>query len=257
MTAVLVAMAVISAFHDMLTVDVVLWWWALSIGLMEVRSAPPPMKASPSRSSTSRRAVVGLAFSFVVLWGVVQPAWARWIWRSGGPDKVVAAQTMRVEPWFAVAEAFAVSGKAVRVHPGAARLWSIRGLVHARIVADFGPWPDSVNGAREAFARAVELEPHQPWSLLEWARFERNLGHLNDAVKLVRQALDEEPHTVRARLFLARLELDRGEVELAREAYEAAVESARLRKRLDLNAYERELLGAPAWQFREIAEVLR
>jgi O-antigen ligase len=277
MTAVLVAMAVISAFHDMLTVDVVLWWWALSIGLMEVRSAPPPMKASPSKSSTSRRTVVGLAFSFVVLWGVVQPAWARWIWRSGGPDKVVAAQTMRVEPWFdaplewqtrellkqsqwsweTVAEAFAVSGKAVRVHPGAARLWSIRGLVHARIVADFGPWPDSVNGAREAFARAVELEPHQPWSLLEWARFERNLGHLNDAVKLVRQALDEEPHTVRARLFLARLELDRGEVELAREAYEAAVESARLRKRLDLNAYERELLGAPAWQFREIAEVLR
>jgi hypothetical protein len=33
--------------------------------------------------------------------------------------------------------------------------------------------------------------------------------------------------------------------------------SARLRTRLDLNAYERELLGAPAWQFRELAEALR
>jgi O-antigen ligase len=277
MTAVLVAMAVISAFHDMLTVDVVLWWWALSIGLMEAHSAPLLMTAGLSRPSTSRRTVVGLAFSFIVLWGVVQPAWARWIWRSGDPDQVVAMRTMRVEPWFdaplewrtrellkrsqwsweTVAEAVAVSGRAVRVHPGAARLWSIRGMVHARVVADFGPWPDSVDGARGAFARAVELEPHQPWSLLEWARLERNLGHMDNAVKLVHQALEEEPHTVRARLFLARLELDRGEAELAREAYEAALESARLRTRVDLNPYERELLGAPAWQFRELAETLQ
>jgi tetratricopeptide (TPR) repeat protein len=159
--------------------------------------------------------------------------------------------------WETVAEATAVSGEAVRVHPGAARLWSIRGIVHARVVAEFGPWPDSIRIAREAFARAIELEPHQPWSLLEWARFERNLGYMNDAVKLAQRALDEEPHTVRARLFLARLELDRGEVEAARDAYEAALESARLRTRLDLNTYERELLGAPAWQFRELAEALR
>jgi len=277
MAAALAAMAVIGAFHDMLTVDVVLWWWALSIGLMEVRAAPPPTRDSLSGFLTSRRAVIGLAFSFIVLWGVVQPAWARWIWRSGETDQVVAARTMRVEPWFdaplewqtrellkqgewsweTVAEAVAVSGRAVHVHPGAARLWSIRGMVHARVVAEFGSWPDTVNGAREAFARAIALEPHQPWSFLEWARLERNLGHTDDAVNLVRRALVEEPHTVRARLFLARLELDRGEVEAAREAYEAAVESARLRTRLDLNTYERELLDAPTWQFREIGEALR
>jgi tetratricopeptide (TPR) repeat protein len=193
------------------------------------------------------------------------------------PDQVVAARTSRIEPWFdaplewqtrellkqdpwsweTVAQATAVSGEAVRVHPGAARLWSIRGMVHARVVADFGPWPDSVDGAREAFARAVDLEPHQPWSLLEWARFERNLGRTAEAVDLVRRALEQEPHTVQARLFLARLELDRGDVDAAREAYEAAVESARLRTRLDLNAYERELLGAPTWQFRELAEALQ
>jgi len=277
MTAALAAMAVMGAFHDVLTLDVVLWWWVLIIGLMEVRAAPPPTTIGPSNSSASRRAVVGLAFSFVVLWGVVQPAWARRIWRSEKPNQVTAALTLRAEPWFdaplewrtrellkqnpwsweTVAEATAVSGEAVRVHPGAARLWSIRGIVHARVVAEFGPWPDSVRIAREAFARAIELEPHQPWSLLEWARFERNLGYMNDAVKLAQRALDEEPHTVRARLFLARLELDRGEVEAARDAYEAALESARLRTRLDLNTYERELLGAPAWQFRELAEALR
>ena len=277
MTAALVAMAVISTFHDMLTVDVVLWWWALNIGLMEASADPPTPTNGLSTYSTNGRTVVGLAFSFIVLWGVVQPAWARWIWRSGGPDPVVAARTMRAEPWFdaplewqtrellkqgqwgweTVAEATAVSGEAVRVHPGAARLWSNRGMVHARVVAEFGPWPDSVNGAREGFARAIELEPHQPWSFLEWARFERNLGNGDDAVNLVRRALDEEPHTVRARLFLARLELDRGEVEAAREAYDAAVESVRLRTRLDLNAYERELLSAPTWQFLELAEALR
>jgi hypothetical protein len=276
MTAALMAMAVISAFHDMLTMDVVLWWWALSIGLLEVGAVPPPTENGLVISSTSRRAVIGLTFSFVVLWGVVQPAWARWVWRSGKLNQVVVARTMRAEPWFdaplewqtrellkqsqwsweTVAEATAVSGEAIRVHPGAARLWSIRGMVHARVVADFGPWPDSVAGAREAFSRAVELEPHQPWSLLEWARVERNLGNISDAVNLVRRALVEEPHTVRARLFLARLELDRGEVEAAREAYEAALESARLRTRLDLNAYESELLGAPTWQFRELAEAL-
>jgi len=275
--AALAAMAVMGAFHDMLTMDVVLWWWALSIGLMEVGAALPPAITGHSISSTSRRAVIGLTFSLVVLWGVVQPAWARWIWRSEKPNQVTAVRTLRAEPWFdaplewrtrellkqsqwsweTVAEATAVSGEAVRVHPGAARLWSIRATVHARVVAEFGPWPDSVDGAQEGFARAVRLEPHQPWSLLEWARFERNLGNTNDAISLVRRALVEEPHTVRARLFLARLELDRGAVKAAREAYEAAVESARLGTRPGLNAYERELLGAPAWQFHELAEALR
>jgi len=277
MTATLAAMAVMGAFHDVLNMDAILWWWALSIGLLEVYTLPPPPQNGPSNFPSSGRIVVGMTFSFVVLLGVVQPAWARWIWRSEEANQVTAARTLRAEPWFdaplewrtrellkqshwnweTVAEAIAVSGEAVRIHPGAARLWSIRATVHARVVAEFGPWPDSVEGAREGFARAVELEPHQPWSLLEWARLERNLGHTGDAVNLVRRALDEEPHTVRARLFLARLELDRGEVEAARKAYDAAVESARLRTRLGLNAYERELLGAPAWQFRELEGALR
>jgi hypothetical protein len=277
MTSALVAMAVICAFHDMLTVDVVLWWWALIIGLIEAQATPPLAATEQLKSPTESRAAAGLVLSFAILWGVVQPAWARWVWRCEGPNLDVAARTMRAEPWFdaplewqtrellaqaqwnweTVAQATALSAEAVRVHPGAARLWSIRGMVHARVVADFGPWPDSVDGARKAFSRAVEIEPHQPWSLLEWARLERNLGHTDEAVSLVRRALDEEPHAVRARLFLARLELDRGEVEAAREAYEGALESARLRTRLDLNTYERELLGAPAWQFRELAEALR
>jgi predicted Zn-dependent protease len=218
-----------------------------------------------------------VVFTFVVLWGVVQPAWARWLWRSAVPDEVLVARAMRAEPWFdaplewrtrelmkheswtwvTAAEALANGAQAVRIHPGAARLWSVLGMTHARVVTDLGPWPDSIEGARSAFARAVELEPFQPWAWLEWARLERNLGHTSDAIDLVRRGLDAEPHAVRARLFLARLELDRGNHEGAREAYERAVESARLRALSGLSAYERELLGAPAWQFREIGQALQ
>jgi tetratricopeptide (TPR) repeat protein len=270
-------MAVMGLFHDLLTMDVVLWWWALSFGLMEARGAPTPPIDDLSDYSKGRRVFVALVFAFIVLWGVVQPAWARWLWRSGTPGEVLVAQSMRAEPWFdaplewrvrdllrreswsweTAAEAISRGRGAVRVHPGAAGQLSVLGMVHARVVTDLGPWPDSVDGARKAFARAVELEPHQPWAWLEWARLERNLGRTSDAVNLVRRALEAEPHAVRARLFLARLELDRGNREAARDAYVRALESAHLRNRANPNAYERELLGAPEWQFREIGEALR
>jgi hypothetical protein len=35
------------------------------------------------------------------------------------------------------------------------------------------------------------------------------------------------------------------------------LKSARLRRRVGLSAYERELLAAPRWQFRELAGALR
>jgi hypothetical protein len=273
----LAAMAVIGAFHDLLTVDVVLWWWALTIGLMEAHGAPPLAETNDRERILPFQIVLGMAFAFVVLWGVVQPAWARWLWRSSGPEAGVVARATRAELWFdtplewqtrgllrrtpwgwdQAAEAVALSQEAARIHPGAARLWSLVGIVHARVVTDLGPWPDSVQRAQKAFARAVELEPHQPWPWLEWARLERNLGHTNRAVELVTRALEEEPHAVRARLFLARLLVDLGEEETAREAFDAALRSARLRNRPGLNAYERELLSAPAWQFRELDGVLR
>ncbi len=66
-----------------------------------------------------------------------------------------------------------------------------------------------------------------------------------------------EPHAIRAQLFLARVELDRGNMRLAREALESAAASTVLRKRAGLTTYEKELLEAPMWQFREIEEALR
>jgi cytochrome c-type biogenesis protein CcmH/NrfG len=273
----LTAMVVIGAFHDVLTVDVVLWWWAVAIGLMEAHGTPRPAKTENREGIVPSQIVFGMVIAFVVLWGVVQPAWARWLWRSAGPEAEVVARATRAELWYdaplewrarnllrrtpwgwsEAAQAIALSEEAARIHPGAARLWSLLGIVHARVATDLGPWPDSVQRARKAFSRAVELEPNQPWPWLEWARLERNLGHTERAVDLVTSALEEEPHAVRARLFLARLQADLGEKEAAREALETAVRSARLRKRPGLNAYERELLSAPAWQFQELDGALQ
>jgi cytochrome c-type biogenesis protein CcmH/NrfG len=277
LVAALAAMAVMVAFHDLLTVGVVLWWWALAIGLMEAEVRTSLAADGRPTRGKGGRVFAGLVFACIVLWGVVQPAWARWLWRSGTPDEVLVARSVRAEPWFdlplewrvrdllkheswnwvTAAEAISHGERAARIHPGAARLWSVLGMTHARVVTDLGPWPDSIEGARKAFARAVELEPFQPWAWLEWARLERNLGHTTDAVNLVRKSLEAEPHTVRARLFLARLELDRGDYDAAREAYSKAVESARLRTLQGLSSYERELLGAPTWQFREIGQALQ
>jgi O-antigen ligase len=275
--ASLAAMAVMGAFHDLLTVDIVLWWWALSLGVLEAGGTPVSSESSRAAQWRPARVVVGLVFVFIVLWGVVQPAWARWLWRSDAPEAALATRAMRAEPWFdaplewrvrellkeerwswsIAVEAVSLGQRSVRVHPGAATLWSVLGMAHARVVTDLGQWPDSVDGGRAAFARAVELEPYVPWAWLEWARLERNLGHTAEAVDLVTKALEAEPNTVRAQLFLARLELDRGDHEAAREAYTRAMQTLRYRKLNGLSGYERELLGAPTWQFREIEQALR
>jgi hypothetical protein len=74
---------------------------------------------------------------------------------------------------------------------------------------------------------------------------------------LVRQALSEEPHTVRAWLFLARLELDAGRVEEAVDAFDRARTSIELNTLPGLNGYERELLAAPSWQLQELEDQLQ
>jgi len=274
-SASLVAMVVMILFHDLLSSDVVLWWWALILGLLESAAGENP-SSDVQTSGKGARAAMAYAAVFVVLWGMVAPAWARWLWRTGEPDVRLLERVTRAEPWYdaplawrtralllaepwtwdIAAEALARSRRAVRVHPGAARRWADLAHVNARVVTDLGPWPDSVEGARNAFARACELEPHLPWQWLEWARFERALGHPDTASVLARRAVVEEPNTVRAWLFLARIELDSGRVEEARRALDRARAAAALRRRPGLNAYERELLGAPSWQFRELEEAL-
>jgi len=275
--ALVVGMVVMAAFHDFMTIEVVLWWWAVALGVTEAASEQPVLDSLPTAERTWTSCVRGLVLGLVVLWGIVQPAWARWLWNAGPQDVRVVNRATAAEPWFddpltwrarvlldnpawtwpMAAEALAVSSRAVRIHPGASRSWLILGQVRYRIISEFGSWPGGVAEARAAFVRASELEPLLPWPWLEWARLERGLGNLDEAVFLTRKALDTEPHTVRAWLFLARIELDRGNVRSAREALESAAASTVLRKRAGLTTYEKELLAAPMWQFREIEEAVR
>jgi O-antigen ligase len=274
--ASLVAAIVMTAFHDLLTADVVLWWWALVFGLLG-GGIVPLARADTEPGMFGVRFIRAAAIGYVVLWGMVQPAWARWLWSSAEPNVDRVDRSVRAEPWFdtplewrthalfhgqhwtweTAAEALARSQRAVQVHPGAARSWSDLGLVQSRVITDFGPWQDAVEGARNAFHRATELEPHLPWSWLEWARLERTLGNPDKARQLVRQALSEEPHTVRAWLFLARLELDAGRVEEAVDAFDRARTSIELNTLPGLNGYERELLAAPSWQLQELEDQLQ
>lgn len=265
--------AVVAVFHDVLAIDVVLWWWAVAIGLLE---PVDDQHHATDRSSPWPRFLAAAALAFVVLWGIVTPAWARWLWRSQPRSATLVDDVQLAEQWFApplewrarallaesrwtwpvAAEALARSRQAVRVHPGASSSWMTHGLVNFRIINELGAWPGSVTRARTAFARAAELEPYQPWPWLEWARLERTVGDDQRAAALARRAIDAEPHTVRAWLLLARIELDSGQLTRARRAVDEARASASLAARPGLTRYERELLAAPEWQFRELEEAL-
>jgi len=222
------------------------------------------------------RVPAALALAFAVLWSVATPALARRAWWSGPSTAARAERAERAEPWFSeplewrvdqllarpewswpeAAEAISWSRRAVEVHPGGARAWSALGDVHARVAAELGPWPDALDGARQGFGRATALEPHLPWYWARWAAFERSVGQLADASRLVERALAEEPRFVRGWLLEARLALDRGDLPEAAASFERARSAAALGRGRQLTDYERDLLRAPAWQVEDVARSL-
>ena len=275
--AVVAGIVVLALFHDFLDVDAVLWWWAALIGLIWPLSvAQNSGRAAGAGAELLPRIPAALALAFAVLWSIATPALARRLWWNGPSSAALAERAQRVEPWFSeplewrvdellarpqwswpeAAEAISWSRRAVEVHPGRARAWSALGDVHARVAAELGPWPDALAGAREGFGRATALEPHLPWYWARWAAFERSVGQLEEARRLVDRALEEEPRFVRGWLLRARLALDRGDEPEARASFERARSSALEGRRRSLSDYERDLLLAPAWQVHELAAEL-
>jgi len=275
--AVVAGIAVLALFHDVLDVDVVLWWWAGLLGLACPVAAVPAAGAPGVPGAGLRvRLPAALALAFALLWSVATPALARFLWWSGPSTAALAERAERAEPWFSepvewrvdellarpqwswpeAAEAISWSRRAVELHPGSARAWSALGDVHVRVAAELGPWPDALAGAREGFDRATALEPHLPWYWARWAAFERSVGRLADASRLVERALAEEPRFVRGWLLEARMALDRGDLPGAARSFERARSAALEGRRRSLSDYERDLLLAPAWQVREIAAAL-
>jgi tetratricopeptide (TPR) repeat protein len=235
-----------------------------------------PETAREGRPSFGVRATIGTVAVGIVLWGIVQPAYARRLWWSRPSTPVLVEQVMRAEPWLAeavrwrirnlleqpswrwedAAEALALSGRAVRIHSGAAETWSVDALVNARIVREFGVWPDVVTAARRGYGMATRLEPHLPWYWLRWGQLERSLDHLDDAAALAQRSVTEEPNFVRGWLFLARVRFDMGLLDEARDARDRGLAAHQRAQGRRLTEYETNLLRLPQWQVEELAGVL-
>ena len=274
--AVAAGIGVLAVFHDYLMVDVVLWWWAVLLGAVCAIDHAPAEGRRRELPGGAWRLVAGLAGGFLVLWTIAQPAHARRLWWSAPSTAELAERAVRAEPWFAepsrwragdllqrepwswetAAEALGWSRRAAATHPGSSRVWMEVGQAHGRVITDLGPWPDAIDGARDGYRRATELEPHLPWAWLQWAQLERTLGHTEDARRLAERAVAEEPNFVRGRLLLARMNLDAGDRATAIEAFDQGRSAFELRRRGSLTDYERDLLRAPGWQVEEIARAL-
>jgi len=266
------AIGVLAAFHDYLDQGVVLWWWSVLLALM----FPLPVVARDQRLPFGIRATIGTVAVGIVLWGIVQPAYARRLWWSRPSTPALAEQVMRAEPWLAevaqwrvrnlleqptwswedAAEALALSGRAVRIHSRGAAAWSADALVNARIVQEFGAWSDVVTAARRGYRMATRLEPHLPWYWLRWGQLERSLDHLDDAEVLAQRSVTEEPNFVRGWLFLARVRFDKGLLEEARDARDRGLAAHQLAQGRRLSEYESNLMRLPWWQVEELARVL-
>jgi hypothetical protein len=266
--SMIAVVAVFGAFHDMLDQNVVLWWWAVLLGVaLPVSDAEgnPQTEAADSRAA---RWVTAVAAAGLVLWGLAQPAFARLLWFARPSSPELAQRVLRAEPWLAeaarwqtldllerpewswrdAAEALYWSGLATRLRPTSHRLWSEYGVVNFRLVEDLGGWGDAVDRAREAFGRATEIEPHLAWHWLRWAQLERVLGELDRALELAGRAVEEEPNFVRGWLFVARLELDRGRGGAASAALDRALTAHDRARWRTLSDYERDLISLPTWQ---------
>jgi len=275
-TGALIAMGIMALFHDFFDVSVVLWWWALVLGIGMNDLGDDRAEEAPAQArSAAGRAIVGLVAAGLVLWGITQPALAR-IVAGRGNGATTVARAMRMEPWLDTAalgrvrallargrwtwkdaaEARRWSDRAARVHPGSVDAWSAVGDVNARIIADLGNWPSAVQRAREGYAAACRLEPRLPWAWVAWARLERALGHLEKARRLCQRATLAEPNCVRAWLLLGRLDLDLGRIDRARRDLEAARAARRCGRGRLLEAYDRDLMAAPPWQWQALERAL-
>jgi hypothetical protein len=269
-------MATLGLFHDYLTIDPVLWWWAVLAGCLGCSIHRNEDEASVTRSGALHWSM-GVVMIWLTAWGMLTPAYARHVWLQGEPTTDHVVRTLRIEPWLSAApagrvqrlldspgawswmeaaEALSWARTAVETHPGLARRWADLGRVHMRILSDLGGTDHDVEAATIALDRACELDPHLHWNWLERARLERVLGSHQNALGFVRRALAEEPNAVRGWLMLGRLELEQGRLAEAQKALEEAIQRAGLDVRPGLTAYEHELLEAPEDQIEFLERAL-
>ncbi len=273
---VVASLLLLAALHDFVEVPVVLWWWAVLVGL---GLGPPEDSGGEERNGPRRPGLLlpAVTAGALVVWSLVLPPWVR-SQLPGGEDPAEVLAVLRLEPLDDLAarrraavllgspgtwgpgqagEALFWAEHVAEVHGGAASSWALLGRVHARLLRDLGLWEATLDRAREAFGRATRLEPRLPWTWLEWARLERAVGETRRARELAVRAVEAEPNCVGGWLLLARLDLDLGLVERARGDLDRAREARRCLEGRALESYERALAAAPPWQWRELEEALR
>ncbi len=266
------AAVVLGAFHDFLTIDPVLWWWAVLLGCS---TSPPGARAEVSSVAGpfDVKWVAALLMVWLTAWGIATPAYARRTMASGSLDSDGVVRALRIEPWLSTAPAARVRSllatderwtwesaaealhwaqTAVDVHPGLSRLWADLGRVHLRVLTDLGGTQYDGSAARQALTRACELDPHLAWNWLERARLEWLTGNLNEAVRLTNHALAQEPDAVRGWLLLSRLQLESGRREAAISALKNAEDRLGLAEQRGLSIYDLDLLHAPAAQLESL-----
>ena len=274
-TAALGAIITMGLFHDFLSEPAVLWWWAAVVGLVTIRC--PQASGCDRGDRKLARLFATLAVGGVAAWALVQPAWGQWLWWHQGPSEAVVTAAVRAEPWFSrpmewrvedllaeeqwtwsqASEALEWSHRNLEIQPGSAQAWSRHGRVNARIVAEFGAWPTTVENARQAFRQASFLEPCLPWHPFEQALMERGLGNPGEARRLVAASVNAEPLFVRGWLLLARLELDEGHFEAGRRALDRGLAARNVDPSRVSAGYHRDLLRCPVWQVDALEEALR
>jgi hypothetical protein len=271
-TAALAAIVTMGLFHDFWSEPAVLWWWAAVLGLTTLRP-----RVQPRCGNLPRRWMLCLAAGGIAAWALVQPAWAQWMWSRQPPSKKTVSEAIRAEPWFSeplqwrvqkllvkkrwtwddASEALNWSRRQLEVRGGSAQTWGLMAQVNARIITEFGAWPATVENARKAFVRASTLEPRLPWYPYNHALMERGLGNLEGATSLAVHSVELEPFFARGWLLLTRLELDAGDLDSARKAFDRALIVRDTGESRSWTPYHSDLIRCPNWQTEALKGVLR
>ncbi|MCP4895434.1 MAG: hypothetical protein GY906_00535 [bacterium] len=272
--AAIAGIVTFSLFHDVLTIPVTLWWWALVLGVLLANECVDERSETPTNRL---RIVTSLSIVGLVLWGLAAPAYAEWSWQRGdhGPAEVEAA--LRAEPlfvdaarwrvqellaldtwdWTSAAEALHWADCATRRHRGDAGTWALLARVRSRAALELGAGHGAIQGSRDAFRIASEREPFLPWYWYGRAQLERGIGNLEAARALAAKSVNLEPNFVRGHLLLGRLELDHGRVDEARAALARAQSIVDVGMDGQLTAYQSELIACPAWQVTQLSNALK
>ncbi len=262
----LAALAAHALVDDLLTdrpAVALLFAVALGAALAERREEGVPESAWPV---TPRGRVIALLAVALALAGLeVRPYLADRVRRAGDPVLSAAIDPARAASWIAaartadgpppvrIATALDRTTRATLIFPEGAPAWREHGRVLE--AACRGPLAERevCEAARDAFERAVALEPHDVFSMRRAGRLSVLVGEVDAAARWFDRALADEPDFLGARLDRVRLLADAGRIDEAREELAAFDERrARLAGVSPETPRDAALLRIEDWERRDL-----